>query len=131
MQQNALLYGIIGLLIGVVLTVAFLHLGHRGMHDKPAKHGMGMQSTMDGMMGNLEGKTGDEFDKAFIEEMIVHHQGAIDMAEMALQNGSHAEIKTLANAIIAAQTKEISEMKAWYKLWFEVDIFPTATRAHH
>lgn len=79
---------------------------------------MGMGGAMDNMMAGLEGKTGDAFDKAFITEMIMHHQGAVDMAEAALKDAKHPEIKTMANAIISAQTTEISQMKAWLKDWY-------------
>jgi uncharacterized protein (DUF305 family) len=58
-------------------------------------------------MSSLSSKAGDEFDKAFIQEMIVHHEGAIDMAQLALQNAGHQEIKDLAKNIIAAQDAEI------------------------
>lgn len=84
---------------------------HGGMHS-------GMQGEMDAMMVALEGKTGDEFDKAFLSEMIMHHQGAVEMAEAALQNAKHAEIKTMANAIISAQTTEIQQMQDWQKNWY-------------
>ena len=79
---------------------------------------MGMSGAMDDMMTGLSGKTGDEFDKAFLAEMIVHHEGAVSMANAALQNAKHKEIKDLANAIISAQTTEITQMKAWQKSWF-------------
>ena len=61
---------------------------------------MGMGGAMDEMMQGLSGKTGDAFDKAFLSEMIMHHEGAVVMAEAALQNAKHEEIKTMANAII-------------------------------
>ena len=61
---------------------------------------------------------GPEFDAAFISEMIVHHQGAVEMAELALTNAQHQEIKDLAKAIITAQNKEISDMQAWQKAWY-------------
>lgn len=70
--------------------------------------------TMDDMMTNLQGKTGDEFDKAFLSEMITHHQGAISMAQLA---ATHQEVKDLATAIVSAQTSEISQMEAWQKSW--------------
>lgn len=79
---------------------------------------MGMNGAMDSMMAGLSGKTGDAFDKAFINEMIMHHEGAVAMAEAALTNAKHPEIKTMANAIISAQTSEISQMKAWLKSWY-------------
>jgi uncharacterized protein (DUF305 family) len=48
--------------------------------------GSGMSGAMAGMMSELNSKTGDDFDKAFLSEMIVHHQGAVQMAQAALSN---------------------------------------------
>jgi uncharacterized protein (DUF305 family) len=95
----------------------------QGMHMMPdgtlMRHsGMDMASMMADMNAALAGKKGDEFDKAFIEEMIVHHEGAVAMAELALTNAKHKEIRTLANAIISAQTTEISQMKEWLRVWY-------------
>jgi len=70
------------------------------------------------MNAELEGKTGDAFDQAFLSEMIIHHEGAVEMAELALTNAKHQEIKDLANAIIGAQNEEISQMKGWQKAWY-------------
>lgn len=73
--------------------------------------------TMQDMVQMLEGKTGDEFDKAFIEGMIPHHQGAIDMARAAQKSAKHAEIKEMADDIIEAQQREIDMMKEWQREW--------------
>lgn len=78
---------------------------------------MGMMDDMMGMMSELEGKTGDEFDQAFIEQMILHHQSAIDMAAPGEKNAEHQEIKNLTKEIISAQTREIEQMKQWQKEW--------------
>lgn len=78
---------------------------------------MGMMDDMTGMMSELEGKTGDQFDKAFIEQMILHHQSAIDMAAPGEKNAEHQEIKNLTKEIISAQTREIEQMKQWQKEW--------------
>jgi uncharacterized protein (DUF305 family) len=91
-------------------------------------HAMGMStatsaSSSDRMMGSadmttaLRGKTGDEFDKAFIAEMIEHHQGAIDMAQLAKNDARHDELRTMADDIVAAQSKEIDTMKSWQVDW--------------
>lgn len=77
-----------------------------------------MQMEMDGMMQNLSGKTGDAFDTAFLTEMIMHHQGAVDMAEAALQDAKHQEIKDLAQRIITAQEEEILLMQTWQRDWY-------------
>lgn len=73
--------------------------------------------TMDDMVAALEGKTGDAFDEAFIDAMIPHHQGAIDMAREALQNAKHDEIKQMARDIISAQQREIEQMREWQRAW--------------
>ena len=83
-------------------------------------HGMvmDMQSMMLSMTAGLQGKTGDEFDKEFLNEMIVHHQGAVVMAQMALQNAKHSEIKKLSEDIISSQEGQINDMSQWLKSWY-------------
>jgi uncharacterized protein (DUF305 family) len=73
--------------------------------------------TMSQMSGSLQNKTGDDFDKLFLSEMIDHHQGAIEMAKLAKNQAKHSEIKQMANDIITAQTSEISQMKTWQQDW--------------
>lgn len=72
----------------------------------------------DEMMGDMN----HNFDRHFIEQMIPHHKEAILMAEIALQKAEHEEIKQLAEDIITAQTKEINNMRSWYKLWYGTEV---------
>lgn len=58
------------------------------------------------------------YDLQFIDTMITHHQGAIDMAKPCAANAQHAEIKTLCANIVRDQKKEIDEMKSWRDKWF-------------
>lgn len=73
--------------------------------------------TMGDMVDMLKGKTGDELDAAFLEGMIPHHQGAVDMAELILENAKHEELRAMARDIIEAQQREIDMMKGWQKEW--------------
>ena len=74
--------------------------------------------SMNGLLEMLEDLKGDEFDEMFLDMMVSHHQGAIDMANLALKNSQRKEIRDLANDIILAQEKEIKMMEDWMESWF-------------
>lgn len=83
-----------------------------------SKEGHGMDMSMNEMSEMLKDVKGNEFDKMFLEMMTSHHQGAIDMANLALVNSERKEIKDLANDIISAQEKEIEMMENWLESWW-------------
>lgn len=63
-------------------------------------------------------------DKMFIDMMVPHHQGAVEMATIARARGDHAEIKAMAEGIITSQSAEIVKLKSWRKAWFGSDGTP-------
>ena len=60
---------------------------------------------------------GEEFDAMFIDGMIEHHEGAIAMAEEALEEAERPEIRAMAQAILDAQAAEIQQMESWREAW--------------
>jgi uncharacterized protein (DUF305 family) len=82
--------------------------------------GMDHSNMNHGSMGhNMDlGPADAEFDLRFIDSMIPHHQGAVDMAKEVLQKSKRPELKKLAQEVIAAQDKEISQMQQWRKSWY-------------
>jgi uncharacterized protein (DUF305 family) len=77
-----------------------------------AGHGNAMQGMVDeATMSKLKSLNGAEFDKLWLESMISHHQGAIEMAKAEIANGDNADAKTLARNIVTTQEAEIGQMK--------------------
>lgn len=72
-------------------------------------HGGGMMSEED--MTALEEADGETASSLFLEQMIMHHQGAIDMAQTQIDNGQNPDAVSLAQKIVEDQTAEITEMQ--------------------
>lgn len=87
------------------------HDGHGGMSDEE----MGMTGDVDSL------KTARPFDKAFIEMVIPHHEGAIRMANKQLAEGSDARLQQISRAVVKAQAAEIAQMRGWLKRWYGPD----------
>ena len=82
------------------------HAGHdMGTMDMP-----GMASMED--MAALEKATGPKFEQMFLALMIEHHQGAVETAQMELEEGENSAAMKLAQDIITAQRREITAMQA-------------------
>ncbi|UER54312.1 DUF305 domain-containing protein [Kineosporiaceae bacterium SCSIO 59966] len=85
--------------------------------EMPGMEGMDMGTMpMPGQMSEeqmdeMAGMSGPEFDRMFLESMVEHHRGAIEMAEAQLQDGENAEALALAEDVVAAQTAEIEEIE--------------------
>ncbi|NHU49195.1 DUF305 domain-containing protein [Rhodococcus sp. A14] len=84
------------------------HGGTSGMADGGGMSGMMTPEQMSG----LAGKSGADFDTAWLNMMIAHHTGAIEMAQTELADGENADAKQMATAIVGAQQAEITTMTA-------------------
>lgn len=83
-------------------------------------------------MGHISHPTGTTTamtEQSFLEQMVPHHESAIAMAQLALQQAKHPEIRALAREIVSSQKGEIARMKAWHRQWFGSDLQPDTTSA--
>jgi uncharacterized protein (DUF305 family) len=74
--------------------------------------------TMNHHMAMDLGSADANYDLRFIDAMIPHHQGAVEMAKQALEKSKRPEIKKLASEIIKAQDQEIAQLKQWRTAWY-------------
>jgi uncharacterized protein (DUF305 family) len=91
-------------------------------HGQMGHGSMGMGSN--GMAKQMVMENGEYSDRAFIDAMVLHHQGAIAMAEVALKNAEHEEIKELSRNIVSTQQSEIEELKSIKKEEFGTSNVP-------
>ena len=72
------------------------------------------------MMGDYENLTGEELDRAFLEDMIPHHMEAVMMSQQLLMRGlaEHEEVAVLARDIRNSQRDEIHQMEEWLSSWY-------------
>ncbi|MBC5805966.1 MAG: DUF305 domain-containing protein [Candidatus Eremiobacter antarcticus] len=82
-----------------------------GLHGSSQLH-----AAMDHMMdSSAKASLNGDTDHDFLTLMIAHHQGPIEMAGIELRQGRRPEVRRLAQRIIAAQTSEIKQMRAWLR----------------
>ena len=84
-----------------------------GMMGGGMMGGMMNRDQMRQMMG-----ANADFDRMFLQMMIPHHEAAITMAQQALGQAEHPEIKTLAQRIVTTQQAEITEMQGYLRDWY-------------
>jgi uncharacterized protein (DUF305 family) len=106
----------------LALAQGAAHGGHSG-HSTPAQTAQtpetpatkGYREANAKMHRDMDIKYSGDADVDFVRGMIPHHQGAIDMAKVALQNAKDEQIRKWATDVIREQEREIAEMQAWLK----------------
>lgn len=122
MNKNIIVTLLVGLVLGIGGTLGVVALTQDSNEQESTNSQNSVvtdHSTMSmaDMNKELENLSGDDYDKAFIEMMIAHHEGAVDMAELSDSRAKHEEIKQLSREIFVAQQKEITDMKQWQSDW--------------
>lgn len=115
------------IIIAIVAVVAIAGVSIYAISKNNDKNMMSNNSSQQSASGTVDKNSseykmyselkGEDYDRMFLANMIAHHQGAVDMANLALTSAKHQEIKDMANAIISAQTKEIGDMQSWQTAW--------------
>lgn len=129
LQKETIYVGIVALLVGIILAGGMAALAVNNNNRRMMKM-MGMDTSrikddsaghmgmsMNDMTSELHNRKGDDFDANFIAMMIAHHQGAIEMAQLAEGRAKHQEIKQLSKDILSAQTQEVERMGQWQADW--------------
>lgn len=86
--------------------------------------GMMSDGMMSGMMGNgmmggvVAGDFAQPFAQRFLDQMIMHHQGAVMSAQMMIADSARPELRDLAQRIITAQQRDIAQMQQWRNDWY-------------
>jgi len=75
--------------------------------------GMGGRNGMGGGRNLSALRAAPDFDRAFIEQMITHHQMGVMMASMAQTNSQHPQLRAMQQAMVKAQSREIEQMSQW------------------
>lgn len=121
MDTKSAMFGVGGILIGGIIV----GVGMTTLNTQTSPPQQSMPSHGSAMV--LEGKTGDEYDKAFLSMMIDHHEGALEAARYSADRAAHTEIKQLSNEITSSQQREIEKMKQWQVDWG----YKPAESSHH
>lgn len=98
----------------------YANAGEPVMYDAQMGHAMPMSAEQRASMSmEMElGAADNEFDLRFINGMIPHHEGAVDMAQQALEKSERPEIRELAESIVSSQQQEIDQMQQWRQEWY-------------
>lgn len=106
-----------GLIIILLIYVIFL-LNDKSQSKVDSSIETSQSSQSDNQTSSMYANmTGDQFDKAYLTDMIAHHQGALNMASQARELATKAEIRTLSDSILSSQATEVQQMMDWQQEW--------------
>lgn len=109
-SRRAVLLGALSAAAPAPASLAQHEHGH-GQQAVDSGFAAGMQRSMDEMMRDMGRPLSGDPEKDFLAMMIPHHQGAIDMARLALIHCRDPLVRQLADGIIASQQAEIASMR--------------------
>ncbi|NAE18322.1 DUF305 domain-containing protein, partial [Enterococcus hirae] len=113
----------VGAIIGAAaLSITLAACGASDSGSSPSMSGMNHSSASSSATSSASASVDTQHnaaDVSFTQDMIVHHQSAIDMAKVATTQASSQQVKDLASRIEAAQGPEITEMNSWLQAWGE------------
>jgi uncharacterized protein (DUF305 family) len=90
---------------------AIQHVADRPDHSEEQAFLSENRVAMNKMMADMTIKPSGDVDRDFVEMMVPHHQGAVDMAQAELKYGHNAQLRRLAREIVANQQQEIAVMR--------------------
>jgi len=94
-------------------------MNHGAANQNSANHSGMDHSGMDHSgMKSVPNAANQPYDVQFLDTMIAHHDGAIEMAKGAATKAGNAELKIFAAKILNDQTNEVGEMKKWRSQWY-------------
>lgn len=133
-KNSAVIIGLLAVIVGLIIgyffgtaamprgffggTAMYQEMGEHMYEDELIESDGAMQHAMDEMMLGFRGLEGEAYEEMFLRGMIVHHLGAIAMAEELLEQTDRPELTQLANNIIESQTAEVAQMREWLKEWY-------------
>lgn len=123
-------YGLLAFLFAVALALASCGGGATASSEEEGSGEQGSEESAEGMQGTEgpEGMSSSQtmgsfdqerpFDLQFIDQMIVHHQGAIMSSEHMIADSEQPELRQLAENIQSSQSQQIEQMRAWREQWY-------------
>jgi uncharacterized protein (DUF305 family) len=91
---------------------------HAGMDHSNMNHADSSSSMPEHSMASSPDAEKAPLELQFLDTMIAHHQGAVDMANLVEARAQHSEVKELAHSIVADQEREIMQMSKWREQWY-------------